>query len=219
MLKINLLPRSEARRGQTSNSAASLLLVGVVGSLVLLISGLFLFQTTQQSEVDTLISQNTQIQGQIDAIKSRVADHQKVRDELAEIRRREEAITGLQNARTGPTAMLVEISHILSPNGRPTVDPLFIDTCRQNAACRDRLWSTTWEPHRLWLTTFEEVNRNVKISGEGRTADDVGEVMRRLQLSLYFQNVRLDRTESNTSVGVGGQLAVQRFTIVAKVRY
>lgn len=221
MLKINLLPQSEARRASSSNSAASLLLVGVVGSLVLLISGLFLFQTTQQSEVDTLKSQNTQLQGQIDAIRSRVADHQKVRDELAEIRRREEAITGLQAARTGPTAMLVEISHILSPNGRPTVNPNEIETCRQNQACRDRLWSSTWEPHRLWLTTFEETNRNVKIGGEGRTPDDVGELMRRLQLSLYFQNVRLDRTESSTTTATNGsgQVQVQRFSIVAKVRY
>jgi hypothetical protein len=68
--------------------------------------------------VDDLKAANTRTQGEIDAIKSRVADHQKILDELAEIRRREEAIEQLQAARTGPMSMLVEISKILTPAAR-----------------------------------------------------------------------------------------------------
>lgn len=223
MLKINLLPQEKGRRAASAGSMASMLLVAVVGSLVLLLGGLFLFHASQQSELDELVAGNNRMQSEIDSIKSRVSDHQKILDELAEIRRREEAIQQLQAARTGPTAMLVEVSRILSPGGGPTADPTLVDFLRQHD--RGRLWSTTWDTHRVWITSFEEENRAVKISGEGRDPDDVGELMRRLLLSLYFQDVRLDRTEEMPgNVGGGGaaggqSMTVQRFTITARARY
>ena len=218
MLKINLLPDDKGRRSQAGlggGSVPNMLLVGVIGSLVLLLSGLFLFHTSQVGEVDAIRNANTRTQSEIDAIKGRVADHQKILDELAEIHRREEAIQQLQAARTGPTSMLLEISHILSTNGAPTADPTVVENLRARGL-RDQLWSTTWDTKRLWLTSFDEENRTVKIQGEGRTADDVGEAMRRMQLSLYFQNVRLERAAA--AVATNG-LPVQQFTISARVRY
>ena len=221
MLKINLLPQEKGRRTSSAGSMASMLLVAVVGSLVLLLGGLFLFHASQQSELEELQAGNSRMQAEIDSIKSRVSDHQRILDELAEIRRREEAIQHLQAARTGPTAMLVEISRILSPGGAPTADPTLVDYMRQHD--RGSLWSPTWDTQRVWLTKFEEENRTVKFTGEARDADDVGEFMRRLQLSLYFQEVRLERTEeSRVSGGRGGSTAmvtIHRFTITARARY
>ena len=217
MLKINLLPDEKGRRAQPGfgGGIPNLLLVGVIGSLVLLLSGLFLFHTSQAGEVDAIRNSNVRTQSEIDAIKGRVADHQKILDELAEIHRREEAILQLQAARTGPTSMLLEISHILSAGGAPTADPTVVENLRARGL-RDQLWSTTWDTKRLWLTNFDEENRTVKIQGEGRTADDVGEAMRRMQLSLYFQNVRLDRAQAATALN---GLPVQQFIISARVRY
>lgn len=214
MLKINLLPQEKGRRASSAGSMASMLLVAVVGSLVLLLGGLFLYHASQQSELDEIVAANSRTQNEIDSIKSRVSDHQKILDELAEIHRREEAIQQLQAARTGPTAMLVEVSRILSPGGSPTADPAVVDHLRQHD--RSRLWSPTWDTHRVWLTRFEEENRALKISGDGRDADDVGELMRRLLLSLYFQDVRLDRTQEIRSTS---GVPVHRFTITARSRY
>lgn len=214
MLKINLLPQEKGRRASSAGSMASMLLVAVVGSLVLLLGGLFLFHASQQSELDEIVATNNRMQSEIDSIKSRVSDHQKILDELAEIRRREEAIQQLQAARTGPTAMLVEISRILSPGGAPTADPAVVDHLRQHD--RSRLWSPTWDTHRVWLTGFQEDNRNVTIKGDGRDADDVGELMRRLLLSQYFQDVRLERTQETVQ---GSSVPVHRFSITARARY
>lgn len=217
MLKINLLPSEKGRvRGQAPGMS-NLLVIGVAGSLVMLLGGLFLFHATQQSQLDDLRSQNQRTQAEIDSIKARVADHTRILDELAEIRRREEAIEALQAARTGPTSMLIEISHLLTRNGAPTADPLRVEPCRTSPTCRTTLWNVAWEPERLWVTDFREENRNVKITGEGRSADDVSEFMTRLQWSMYFQNVRLERTES--AVNGETHLSVQRFTIVGRVRY
>ncbi len=217
MLKINLLPSEKGRARGQAPGVSNLLVIGVAGSLVLLLGGLFLFHATQQSQLDDLKSQNQRAQAEIDAIKARVADHQKILDELAEIRRREEAIESLQQARTGPTSMLVEISHILTQGGVPTADPQRVEQCRTNNSCRATLWNVAWEPERLFVTDFQEENRNVKITGEGRSAEDVSEFMTRLQWSLYFRNIRLDRTESQTNMAT--KLPVQRFTISGRVRY
>jgi type IV pilus assembly protein PilN len=219
MLKINLLPQEKGRRTSSAGSMASMLLVAVVGSLVLLLGGLFLFHASQQAELDDLVAGNNRMQAEIDSIKSRVSDHQRIVAELAEIRQREAAIQQLQAARTGPTAMLVEISRILSPGGAPTADAARVDWLRQHD--RSRLWSPTWDTHRVWLTSFEEENRVVKISGQARDSDDVGELMRRLQLSLYFEDVRLERTQEVSITGgrAGSTLAVHSFMINARERY
>lgn len=219
MLKINLLPQEKGRRTSSAGSMASMLLVAVVGSLVLLLGGLFLFHASQQAELDDLVAGNNRMQAEIDSIKSRVSDHQRIVAELGEIRQREAAIQQLQAARTGPTAMLVEISRILSPGGAPTADPTRVDWLRIHN--RSLLWSPTWDTHRVWLTGFEEENRVVKIAGQARDSDDVGELMRRLQLSLYFEDVRLERTQEISISGgrAGALLAVHSFTINARARY
>jgi type IV pilus assembly protein PilN len=217
MLKINLLPSEKGRARGQAPGLSNLLVIGVAGSLVMLLGGLFLFHATQQSQLDDLKSQNQRTQTEIDSIKARVADHQKILDELAEIHRREEAIEALQAARTGPTSMLIEISHLLTHNGSPSADPQRVEECRTSTSCRATLWNVAWEPERLWISEFKEENRNVKVVGEGRTADDVSEFMTRLQWSRYFQNIRLERTEA--SVNSETRLSVQRFTISGRVRY
>jgi type IV pilus assembly protein PilN len=162
------------------------------------------------------------VQTEIEAIRSRVSDHPRILEELEEIGRREDAIRELQDARTGPTAVLVELSRVLSPGGAPTADPVEVERLRATNQ-RDRLWSPTWDTHRLWITELTEENRALRISGEGRTPDDVGELMRRLQLSQYFRDVRLERTESGatqaTGVGRATGVTVQRFVITTRVRY
>lgn len=218
MLKINLLTEEKARRAPTAaaGGVSNLLLIGAVASVVLLLGGLFLFHASQAAQVDELRSQNTRVQSEIESIRSRVGDHQRIMNELAEIQRREDAIRELQSARTGPTAMLIEISRILSRGGTPTADPVVIDEIRNHR--RDMLWNNNWEGHRLWLTEMVEENHALRISGEGRTPDDVGEFMRRLQLSLYFHDVRLDNTTAATSGGTT-PVSVQRFVVTARVRY
>ena len=76
-------------------------------------------------------------------------------------------------------------------------------------------FSTTWDPHRLWLTAMEEEGDRLTIRGEGLSVGDVGELLSRLQVSVYFRDVRLERTEQVTA-GDNAQ-RVQRFTLVARL--
>lgn len=214
MLKINLLPhaRAAARPGADS---ARIFAIALVGTLVVLVAGLLLFHSGKSRELARVRLENDTVENQVRTIRARVADHQRIRDELAEIRAREEAIGHLESARTGPTSMLIELSHLLSPGGRPAVDPAVLERIQRDNPTQ--MFNSTWDPHRLWLTRFSEENREVVIEGAGRTADDVGEFMRRLMLSQYFDQVRLERSEGAQDDVT--KISVQRFKIVARVRY
>ena len=76
---------------------------------------------------------------------------------------------------------------------------------------------------RLWLVGFKELDRNVSLSGVGKTNDDVSEFLRRLSVSRYFTDVRLVKTEEKADKdGSGTAIATQTtisFEMRAKVRY
>jgi len=186
-----------------------------VATLAIVAAVLIIFHRVKQGEVDALKNQNDEVNNRITSVRSRVTDHQRVRDELAELRAKEEAITRLENARTGPTVALIELSHLTALGGAPTIEPSVRDqTQRDNASL---MYSPGWDAHKIWLTKFTESNRAVTIEGNGMTTDDVGEFMRRLMLSYYFRDVRLVREEvvfDNTT-----KLSFQHFQILATVRY
>jgi type IV pilus assembly protein PilN len=218
MLKINLLPdrRRDAAGGAAAGADNSRLFVGLLaGTLIVMIVGLFVFHGAKVHDVTEARIRNNTKQQEIRSIRSQMQDHQKIIDELGELHAREDAIGHLEGARTGPTSMLVELSHLLSPGGRPSADPTALDRVQRNNPTE--MYNATWDPHRLWLSAFSEENRNVVIEGDGRTPDDVGEFMRRMMLSQYFEQVRLERSEG--AIDQATRISVQRFKIVARVRY
>jgi type IV pilus assembly protein PilN len=173
------------------------------------------FHSSQTKVLDTAVAGNNQREAAVRSIKARVADHPRVRTELQEIRARRDAIQRLESNRTGPTAMLVEVSQLLSPGGRPTNDPGEFERIQRDDPTR---WMRpTWDTHYLWLTSFAETERAVTIEGYGRSADDVAEFMRRMMLSEYFEGVTLERSEGATDETT--HIPVQRFKLSTRVRY
>jgi len=218
MLKINLSPTAPPRASSESTQAAGDLrtfMVGMSIMLVLLAAAIMIFHSSQTKVLDSLIAANSQRELAVRQIQQRVADHPRVRAELQEIRSRRDAIERLEANRTGPAAMLIEVSQLLSPGGRPTNDPAEFERIQRDDPTR--LMHVNWDPHQVWLTTFSESERNVTIEGFGRSADDVAEFMRRLMLSAYFENVTLERSEG--SLDNETHLTFQRFKITARVRY
>jgi type IV pilus assembly protein PilN len=215
MLKINLLPTKREAKGAVAGDTTTVFVVALVGTLLVLVAGLAFFHRSKSQDVARARDANNAIENQIRATRARVADHDRIRQDLDEIHAREDAISHLEAARTGPTSMLVELSHILSPGGRPAADPDTIERIQRDNPTE--MYNSTWDPHRLWLQNFHEENRDVEMEGAGRTPDDVGEFMRRMMLSQYFEQVRLERSEGSTDEGT--KIAVQRFKIGARVRY
>ena len=135
---------------------------------------------------------------------------------LGELRDREDAIQKLQSARTGPTATLLELAHLLTVGGHgPTTDRDKLEQMKRDNPTE--VYNPNWDPRRLWITSYIEADRVVKMNGLARDGEDVSELERRLKLSDYFTNVRL--LPGQKVVDGTSHQELFHFELSAKVRY
>ena len=215
MIRVNLLPqkREAARRAAASGSQSWLLiLAGVVVAEML---GLVALHVYKNNELTEKTNQNAQVDQQIKGIRAKISNHDEIKAQLQQLQDREVAIGKLQAARTGPTAVLLEIAKILTPGRGPTADHDKLEQLkRDNPAA---MFDSGWDPHQLWITTYSEQDRKVKITGEARDGNDVSEFLKRLSLSDYFYDLRL--LPATKSVDSVTKLELVKFELSAKVRY
>jgi type IV pilus assembly protein PilN len=206
MIRINLL----AQRKRSEKTEGSQVWLAVVMVVVLVeVAGLFVYHGFKAEELAEQQRKNNELTSQIEQAKRNVASHDQVKAKLATLRAREEAIQKLQSARSGPTAILMELARILTPGRGPSVDPDRLAQLRRDNPLS--VFNPNWDARRLWVTGFVEGQRKLKIDGNARDGEDVSELARRLNLSSFFYDVRLlPATREKDFV---------RFSIEAKVRY
>jgi type IV pilus assembly protein PilN len=206
MIRINLL----AQKKRAERSEASQVWLAVVMVVVLAeVAALFVLHSFKAEELADQQRKNAELNSQIDQAKKNVADHEQVKADLALLRAREEAIQKLQNARSGPTAILMELARILTPGRGPSVDPDRLAQLRRDNPLS--VFNPNWDARRLWVTAYVEAQRKLRIDGKARDGEDVSELARRLNLSSYFYDVKLlPATRESDFV---------KFSIEAKVRY
>ncbi len=212
MIRINLLPRKK-RIERSEVRQTWLVVMGVL--LLVEVSGLFGFHSWMGGKLKDQELKNSQLSDQIEQSKRAVANHPEVKAKLEQLRAKEEAIAKLQSARTGPTAVLLELARILTPGKGPTADAARLDELRRENPLA--LYNPSWDPRRLWLTQYTEDKRSVKIVGMARDGEDVSEFARRLNLSNLFFDVQLlpGRRAPDAKLG----LELVNFELQAKVRY
>lgn len=213
MIRINLLPQKRAGRGAPESNQKWLL--GVLAVVLLQVVGLFLFHDWKTEELTVQNQKNSELQAKINEIKALVANHEAVKKELAVLRQREDAIAKLQAARSGPTAVLLELSRILTQSRGPTVDADRIAALRKENPLA--VFSTSWDTRRIWLTSYTEVDRVVKIEGFARDGNDVSELAQRLRLSVFFYEVMI--LPGKKEVEPETKLELIKFALQLKVRY
>ena len=214
MVRINLLPdRRPAARGRSaSGEPTQVWVLGVLGALVATIIVCLFIQKMKQDEFAAIVAENGRTQGQID---KDMANHEQIKTQLKELRDREEAIQKLQGARTGPTATLLELAHVLTSGRGPTTDRDKLEQLRRDNPAE--VYNQNWDARRLWLTSYMESDRTVKLGGLARDGEDVSELERRLKLSDYFSDVKLLPGQKITDNASHQELF--RFELSAKVKY
>jgi type IV pilus assembly protein PilN len=217
MVRINLLPdrKQAVRRAAAGGEPSQLWLIGVLGALVVTVVVCLFIQKMKQDEFAAIVAENTRTQGQIDAIKKTIANHAEIQARLKELRDREEAIQKLQAARTGPTATLLELAHVLTPGRGPTTDRDKLEQLKRDNPAE--VYNQNWDARRLWLTSYLESDRTVKLEGLARDGEDVSELERRLKLSDYFTDVKLLPGAKTTDSASHQELF--KFQLSAKVKY
>ena len=221
MIRINLMPNKKVvrRKGEagaeSGGGESQAWLVFVLGAVLLEVIVLLFVYKTKQDQLQQAVKHNQEIKANIDAISREIANHAQIKAELKELRDREEAIQKLQSARTGPTATMLELSRILTSGRGPTVDRDKLEQLKRDNP--SAVPNVNWDPRRLWMTSYREDNRVVKIQGLARDGEDVSEFLRRLSLSDYFYEVRL----LPALKGIDGttRLELVKFEMSAKVRY
>jgi len=217
MVRINLLPdkRQAGRRGQGAEPV-QYWLFGVLGAAIAAIILCLFVQKVKEDELAQIVAENGRSQGQIDAIKKQIADHPDIKARLSELRDREDAIQKLQSARTGPTSTLLEVAHLLTVGGRgPTTDRDKLEQMKRDNP--GEVYNPNWDPRRLWIESYVEADRTVKLTGLARDGEDVSELERRLKLSDYFADVRLLPGQKITDKATHQELF--HFELSAKVKY
>jgi type IV pilus assembly protein PilN len=206
MIRINLL--AQKKRAERSDGS-QLWLVVVMVVVLAEVAALFVLHSFKAEELSDQQRKNAELTSQIEQAKKNVANHDQVKAELLLLRARETAIQQLQNGRSGPTAILMELARILTPGRGPSVDPDRLAQLRRDNPLS--VFNPNWDARRLWITSYVEAQRKLKIDGTARDGEDVSELARRLNLSSYFYDVRL--------LPALRKADFVEFSIEAKVRY
>lgn len=211
MIRVNLI--QQRRAAAPAQSSQKWLLVAL--ALVLLeVVGVVLFHQSKTKEFDEAKAKNAQLQSKINENKNLVANHEEIKQKLAVCKQRNDAIDKLKSGRQGPTAVLLELSKLLTSGKGPTSDPDRLAQIRRNNPLA--VYAPGWDPRRLWIREYKEQDRQVTLQGLARDGTDVSEFAQRLKLSTYFYDVVLlpGKQEDDKS---GVQLV--SFAVSVKVRY
>jgi type IV pilus assembly protein PilN len=217
VIRVNLLPqqkRKERLAPEASSGGGYKWLLVVLGILIIEIVGFAVFHQAKVADLDAQKAKNTELSGKIAGIKKLVANHEEVKKALAELRAREEAIAKLESARTGPTAVLLELAQLLTPGKGPTADPDRLAQLRKDNPLQ--VYSPGWDARRLWITHYREKLRTVEIQGHARDSTDISELAYRLKISSYFYDVKLLPGKKDKGAN---DLSLTTFAISMKVRY
>ena len=212
MIRINLM----AQKRRSDRAEGSQLWLAVVMVVMLAeVAALFVFHGFKNEELNEQRLKNAALNSQIDQSKNTVANHEAVRKNLAQLRAREEAIGKLQSARTGPTAILLELARLLTPGRGPSVDPDRLSQLRRDNPLA--VFNPSWDSRRLWLVKFVEQSRKLHLEGFAQDGEDVSELARRMNLSSYFADVRL--LPAVRQIDSTTHMEVVSFALEAKVNY
>jgi type IV pilus assembly protein PilN len=218
MIRINLLPDGKKKQARAAAVPAGSSQGWLIAYLVVSVGwcvGLALLYMSFSNRLEEQQQQNSTLQGEITRLREKSAGLEEVQAKIARSQQLEQAVQGLLKARQGPTRVMMEVSQILSSDGGPTIDPQALEECRRtNPLCG---FNRGWDPKRLWLTSFEEENRECEINGMGKTNEDVAEFIRRLTLSEVFEEVTLDSTRA--VVDEETELQFIGFNLTCKVKY
>jgi Tfp pilus assembly protein PilN len=214
MIRINLLPQRKARRHAEPGQRDVAL-----GALALIAAGLATFLLLHQpkaAERDRLQASNDAFAEELARRKAKIRSLPQLRAAVAAAEQRGEAIEALLAARAVPAHMLHELGELLTPGRLPTMTK---DIARRVGDPRDDAYRfrDDWDPKHVWITEIVEKKGELKITGGAESDADVGQLMKRMQASVYFEGITPTLGQKVTDKATG--LTYYQFTITGKVVY
>jgi type IV pilus assembly protein PilN len=195
VIRINLLPGKKPKRTETGQRHLVFMGVGLLVGL----AGIVLVHVQAASQLDDIHHRNSLLQGEIDRLKGELGDYDKVKAQREELLKQRKTITALESNRTGPVFLLRELSEILTPGKGPTFDGV---TYQENLLRDPNAgFNASWDTRRVWLESFEEDHKKVRVKGSAKSNEDVAEFLKRLNLSVFFTEVNPESTSQLSATG------------------
>ena len=181
MIKINLLAAREKKSGGGGGRSVLLLF------LVLLLAegaGLWVWY-------DSVATREASEKAKVKDLEAKVAELNKVKVKMEE-REQNKATLAKQNIvfeelkydKAGPANMLLFLTYVMTRKEDNVYNQ------EEIKAQEDAGWDMSWDPDRLWITNFEEKERDVTIRGQAISHEDVAQFYTRLSSSIYFYEVQ-----------------------------
>jgi len=208
MIRINLLPDKDARRGSASQAPMAVII------LMIVVEVLALF-TWQEDKNEQLSAQQSLVKKAADAVvrleKAQVKLEKREEDKV-EVARQNVVFDRMKDAKSGPSEMLKFLAYVLTRR-------------EDNAYNRDELtaqeaagWSSGWDPGRVWLKTVVEDVDRLNIKGLAKSHEDVAEFYRRLESGIHFLTID-PVVQEVTSDSEFKELELVSFEVVSRHNY
>jgi type IV pilus assembly protein PilN len=209
VIRINLLPIRKVKRAEASQRQFLYMGLAVLATVV----GVVFLHLQAAGQLEDIRRRNTILQADVARLKQEIGDYDKVRSQREELLRQRKTIQALDAGRNGPVYLLREMSEILSPGKGPTFDRItYEDTLRRDPTAG---FNASWDPRRVWLESYSEDQKHVRIRGAAKSNEDVAEFLKRLNSSVFFSDVNLD----STSQVSGRAVKFVSFNLSANVIY
>lgn len=217
MIKVNLLPQKRPKRvaapGVPGDTALRDLMIGI-GSLVAAGALVFvLVDLRLRGKLSDANQRNKQLAAAIADNQRNLVGYDVLQQENKEATTKLQAIDRLVKNRIVPANVLHELGYVLSTRG-PTM------TKRMGALLKadtGKQYQEDWDPTHVWLQAFSEKDGTFKLEGGAQSRDDITQLSKRLDASVYFADIALASGERVTDRDHG--VSYYKFTITGKVAY
>jgi len=211
MIRINLLTQKKPRRADKGQQTFML------GVLIILLAGagmFFLVHKPLTDDVDALQATNHKLERQNADKQKLLKGEPELKAAVAAAQARRDAIAALEQAAVNPAWMLRDLGRILTPKKSPTMTAAMAE----NLKARPQLApDDEFDPRHVWVTGFSEKEGNFKLLGGAQSEGDITELAKRLDASVFFEEVQADKAKSDVDKQTG--INYFTFTITGKVVY
>jgi Tfp pilus assembly protein PilN len=218
VIKINLLPQKRAKRQQVSEGGQREMAIGIASLVAVAAITFFAFDQPKRSKLHDLRASNDQLQQEIAAKNTQLADYPKLKLAADEAKERERSINRLIAAKVVPANVLHELGEILTPNHLPTMTAeMTARTGNGKLSDPNRRFDLAWDPSHVWLSAFTDTGGTFKLEGGAQAENDITQLSKRLQASVYFTDISPSMEQRVADKDTG--TAFYNFTITGKVAY
>ena len=219
MIKINLLPQKRAKLRATASSDGGQKEMAIgIASLVGAAAVVFVaFDMPRRSKLSDLHDAIDQANQDLAGKRKQLDGYDTLKKAADAMKERAHSINRLVAAKVVPANVLQELGDILTVKGPTMTDEMIRRTGNGPDSDPNRKYDQTWDPTHVWLTTFSDKEGAFKLEGGAQAEVDITQLSKRMQASVYFNDVSPSQEERVSDRDTG--IAYYKFTITGKVAY